>query len=416
MHRDQKRKKIALVIQRFGSGINGGAEVHASQIAERLSLNHDLTVLTSCAKNYDSWLPVFHEGETFENGIRILRFNHPRRGLPPIQNFKYRILKSILTALRPLGVNNYKKSNRWIASMRLEMDELYIRRQGPYTPELIQYIKSERENYDCFIFFTYLYYPTVFGIQEVPEKSILIPMIHDEPAVYRSIFEKVIHSSRFIFFNTEAEKTFAEKRFNLSEIDNKIVATGINTPNISNDAGVLEKYKIHTPFIMYLGRIEEGKGCKKLIEWHADFCEKEPTAPGLLMVGQNIMKEDIRGRAVFTGFISEFDKNELLAQCKAIVVPSEYESLSLCLLEAFALGKPGIVNGKCQVLKAHIELGNAGWTFEGKTEFENCLRELVQNPEKAVKYGNNGRNYVTVNYNWDSIMHSYQNAIDQLTS
>jgi glycosyltransferase involved in cell wall biosynthesis len=411
----RKRKKIALVIQRYGSGINGGAEVHAFQIAERLSFYHDLTVLTSRALNYDDWMPLLDEGESLEKGIRILRFNHPRRGLPVAKNIGYKALKASLGILRLIGMDQSKKPPKWIASMRMKMDELYLKRQGPCTSGLIEHIRSHRKDYDCFIFFTYLYYPTVFGIQEVPEKSILIPMIHDEPAVYRTIFEKVMTSARFIFFNTEVEKKFAEKRFDLAGIENKIVATGISTPDVRKKSGALEKYRIKSPYIMYLGRIEEGKGCKKLIQWHAQCCDLEPGTPALLMVGQNLMKNDVKGRAVFTGFLSEEEKNELLAQCKAIVVPSEYESLSLCLLEAFALGKPGIVNRKCEVLRTHIEEAKAGWTFETRQDFEDCMRELVQKPVQAVEYGKNGLAYVSGKYNWNSIMNTYLDTIDLIS-
>lgn len=39
--------KIAIVVQRYGADINGGAELHARYVAERLARYADVRVLTT---------------------------------------------------------------------------------------------------------------------------------------------------------------------------------------------------------------------------------------------------------------------------------------------------------------------------------------------------------------------------------
>ena len=43
--------KLAIVVQRYGADINGGAELHARYIAERLSRHAEVEVFTTCARD-----------------------------------------------------------------------------------------------------------------------------------------------------------------------------------------------------------------------------------------------------------------------------------------------------------------------------------------------------------------------------
>ena len=44
--------KLAVVVQRYGADINGGAEQHARYVAERLARHHQVEVLTTRARDY----------------------------------------------------------------------------------------------------------------------------------------------------------------------------------------------------------------------------------------------------------------------------------------------------------------------------------------------------------------------------
>ena len=69
-----------------------------------------------------------------------------------------------------------------------------------FAPENLYSLK--RDNYEAFIFVTYLYYTTAVGIAEAKEKAILIPTAHDEPYIHMANYVDVFTfcSSSSVFF------------------------------------------------------------------------------------------------------------------------------------------------------------------------------------------------------------------------
>jgi hypothetical protein len=69
---------VAIVVQRYGADISGGAELHARYIAERLSSRIHVRVLTTCARDHLTWRNEFPPGADEVNGIPIERFRVAR--------------------------------------------------------------------------------------------------------------------------------------------------------------------------------------------------------------------------------------------------------------------------------------------------------------------------------------------------
>ena len=66
--------KLAVVVQRYGAEINGGAELHARYVAEHLARHHDVEVVTTCARDYVTWRNDLPAGTEQVNGVRVRRF------------------------------------------------------------------------------------------------------------------------------------------------------------------------------------------------------------------------------------------------------------------------------------------------------------------------------------------------------
>ncbi len=62
-------------------------------------------------------------------------------------------------------------------------------------------------------------------------------------------------------------------------------------------------------------------------------------------------------------------------------------------LEAWALGRPVLANGRCDVLKGQCLRSNAGLFYESYEEFAETLYALESNGPLHARLGQNGRDY-----------------------
>jgi glycosyltransferase involved in cell wall biosynthesis len=386
-------------------------------VAERLKEKYDVTVLTSRALNYHTWEPELPEGECYENGIRVIRFNHPPKGSrKKLHQFNRKIRGRHLKQKLFRFIGEPKWFETLFPQVKVTEKDYnsWLTLQGPEMKELPDYLKKNKSVYSAYIFMTYLYYPTAIGVQAVPEKSILIPTMHDEPPAYFGIFQKVMSAPSWIFFNTKAEQEFSEKLFNIKSNNKEIVAVGIDPANNDIDVSVKEKFGIKSRYLIYVGRIDKAKGCDELLLFFQQFLKEHHPDIVLVLVGKNMMEEENYPSVLFTGFVTDEEKEQLMKQAEALVIPSKYESLSLVLLESFACNVPVIANGACQVLKDHIELSGGGWAYEDFQGFTNAVLSLLSDADVVKRKKQLGYQYVTENYTWNKVMQKFDDAIDDI--
>jgi glycosyltransferase involved in cell wall biosynthesis len=94
-----------------------------------------------------------------------------------------------------------------------------------------------------------------------------------------------------------------------------------------------------------------------------------------------------------------------------VICPSAYESLSIVLLEAFALGTPALVSARSAVLEEHCRRANAGLFYEDADEFMEALDLLARDEPLRRALGDNARRYVRENYRWDVVLGRYRHLI-----
>ena len=298
-----------------------------------------------------------------------------------------------------------------LAEVKEREGERWLEYQGPTMYELIPYLKNNADNYAAFIFFTYLYYPTAVGIQVVGHKSLFIPTMHDEPPAYFPIFRKVMAAPQRILFNTESEKRFSEKLFSIDHVSSDVVAVGIDPVDEQIDTSVPVKFGIKGKYILYVGRIDTAKGCKELLQFFLQFAGKNAGTLTLVLAGKNMIEPVKNPAVIYAGFVSDEDKEQLIKQAEAVVIPSKYESLSLVLLESFACRIPVVVNADCEVLADHIHASNGGWGYKDYNTFGSILNELLNGKEKTEK-GKAGYDYVMKNYSWEEVLEKFDQALE----
>jgi glycosyltransferase involved in cell wall biosynthesis len=408
------KKKIAFIVQRYGLEVNGGAEYHCRVVAEKLKDLYDIEILTSCAKGYVTWENEYPEGITNINGIAVHRFPVDRlRGQREFRSLGRKIItkrKPYQKLLRFFGLLDlYEKA---IPEDVIKRDEMkWIDLQGPFLTKLINYLKRNNTQYDALIFFTYLYYPTIYGVKVAPEKSILIPTAHDEPAIYMRIFKELFNIPAAILYNTISEKKFVNRLTGNTGVYSDVVGVGIEKPKGNYELNVETLSKTGDNYLLYIGRVDIAKGCKMLIEYFLQYKTAMNKQVKLVLAGEVFIKIPGNEDIVSLGFVDEDVKIALLANAKALVIPSLYESLSLVTLESMAYGIPVIANEKCEVLKDHIENSHSGFLFNSYESFKPAL-DAVLNPDFDITaIIANGKKYVAENYTWDVTIQKYKDAI-----
>lgn len=388
------KNKILFVVQRYGLEVNGGSEAYCRQIAEKLSSIYDVSVLTTCAEDYVTWENKYQEGIEKINDITVIR----KKVVEPRTQKKFSKATDII---------NFDKEN-------LLSGIEWQKAQGPYSLELLNYLSNHKEEYDVIIYMTYLYFTTYFGIQIAPEKSILIPTAHDEPPIYFGIFNSIFHLPRCILYLTNSEKNFVTKKFHNNYVNSDIVGVGIDIEKDVENINLKDRFHIEDEYLIYLGRIDESKGCKNMTDYFLEYKAKYNNNLKLALAGKTAMNIPVNNDILNLGFVSEIEKINLLKNSKALILPSEFESLSLSTLEAMYFGIPVLVNGKCDVLKDHAILSKAGLYYMNKLEFIESLAYIDENPEIMKKMGENGVLYVEKNYRWDVVIEKYKNAIEKV--
>jgi len=381
---------IAFVVQRYGFEVSGGAELNCRQVVERLPPEFQVEVLTTCAQDYVTWENVYPPGLDTVNGILVRRFptNRTREA-------------------------NFGARSAWLYShphtLQDELDWLHA--QGPVVPELLHYITEHRSDYDAFVFFTYIYYPTARGLRLVADRALLVPTVHDEPAVYLDMYKSLFHAPRALIYNTVEEKALLEELFGVEYIPNEVVGVGITVPDHLDAESFRRRYDITAPYVVYAGRVSVSKNCQVLLDYFVRYKATHPGPLTLVLVGHVEISIPKRPDIVALGFVSDEDKFNALAGAELFLLPSKFESLSIAFLESLAVGTPVLCEGTSAVLRGHCLRSNAALYYLNYPEFEASLELLLGNPRLRHLLGQKGKQYVQRTYTWDRVIQKYRRLL-----
>lgn len=387
----EARPTLAFVIQRYGFDVTGGSESLARALAERLAPEYDITVFTTCARDYVTWKNELPPGSERVGEVEVLRFAvEEQRDLE--------------------AFNHYSES--LYGSPHSHEDELeWLRRQGPYVPRLAEELRARQGGFSAILFFTYLYYPTYAGLQAVSRRSILVPTAHDEPPLRLGIYQELFRLPRAFGFLTPGEEALVRSRFPMGDRPALVAGMGVETPDTPDVEGFRTRYGVFGPYVLYAGRIDAGKGCAEMIEFYEGYRREKAAGVPLLLIGKLAMAEPGVAGVRYLGYLAEDDKAAALAGASVVLCPSPYESLSIALLEGFSLGIPALVNARCAVLRDHCLRSSGGLYYQDALEFVECLDLLLNDNVLRQALGEGGRRYVRENYSWAAVLDRYRALI-----
>jgi glycosyltransferase involved in cell wall biosynthesis len=383
--------KVALVVQRYGADVLGGAETLARRVAELLAPELELTVVTTCALDYLTWADHYPPGEDDVNGVRVLRFpvSEPRDA----KSFDRATAKA------------YRQPNN------LETGRAWMRAQGPHSEGLLQHLREEGERYDAIAFVTYLYATTAEGLPLVAERSLLCPTMHDEPPLRLAIFDEIFAAARLCLFLTPEERELARRRFGVPDTRARLVGAGIDEP-----AEEPPDFEIDHPYALYVGRLDPSKGVPELLDHHARYRTRFPDGLDLVLVGEGYVDVPAGDGFHRLGFVAEEVRDAALANATAVVCPSPYESLSFSQLEAWAHGRPTLASAVSPVLVGQSRRSGGGLWYADGDEYAAMLDLLARDEALAWALGAQGRRHVHAEYSWERVRTAWLAALEEVAS
>lgn len=383
--------KVAFVVQRCGGEVSGGAEFHCLQVAQRMAQYWRTEVLTTCALDYMTW------ENFYPPGIEEL-------GATLVRRFSVDQARDVDSFNRLSGELHSRQENTSLAEQ-----EDWMRAQGPVSSALLDYLRAEKDRYDVFIFFGYLYATTYFGLPVVQKKALLQPLAHDEWTIYFSMWEKFFSLPRGFIFNSEAERDFLRGRFPDIAFSGPTAGVGIEPPKQVDVEQFLSHYNLTAPYLLYVGRVDESKGCAAMFENFLRWKQELGTPHKLLLLGKEVMPIPFHDDIVHLGFVEDEQKWAALKGCDWLLMPSPHESLSMVLLEAWAVGRPALVNGKCEVLLRHCQASHGGLWYRNFQEWSAALSTVDETTKEIL--GRQGQAYVEQRYSWARVEGRYLEAI-----
>jgi glycosyltransferase involved in cell wall biosynthesis len=382
------------VVPYCGTTTYGGAATLALAVAKHLGAEFEVELLTTCATNYDTWRNAEPAGHERIDGVHVRRFpvdfeRDPRR-------FE-RLSRSVIYA----------------GDAPLELQERWMRAQGPMSTALVDHLDIFGTRYAAVLFFSYLYASTYFGLPVVEERAILAPLAHEEWPFAFSLWDRFFERPASFVFVSEEERTLVQRRFPTLAIDGPVAGIGISPPPGVSAERFRRTTGIAEPFLLYVGRIDPAKGCDELV---TDFARvRGSAAPSrLVLIGERHMSLEARPGVVALGAVDERTKWDALAACDVLVMPSPHESLSIAVLEAWAMGRPVLVNGRSDPLVGQCRRAGGGLWYVNGDEFAVAL-EMLDARTRAL-LGRRGQEYVQQHYTWQRVEAVFRGAIDRIAA
>ncbi len=418
--------KFAFVTPRYGAEITAGPEHAARLIAEQVSSRHDVDVLTTTARDPLTWKNEYAEGSDRVRGVLVRRFS--------VNQLHDQI------AFQQL-------SSRVCAGGQSRQDEIeWVRRLGPCSPGLVDFIKRQHRNYDALIFFSLLHATTLQGFAVAPERSVLFPYLQLHPALRFGVWSELLTSVRAVGYVSGAERKIARAFMRYAPSAEEIVGVGVEATQqqtyprhqqdpadnpatddeaaVESDEGPVEyltgrgvpfrrRHRLYGPFAMYGGRVEPDNGCEEMLEYFDTYSANDGDTT-LVLMGVKMMKVPEAPYLRLAGVLPDRERMIAYEAADVTLAPVSSDLLAQPVLESLAVGTPVLAAAMNDAAVEHARRSNAGLYYRNRDEFVDALRLMTTNTRLREKMGENGRQYILQHYRWDAVLARFERLVSKV--
>lgn len=388
--------KLAFATPRWSPDVRGGAETAVREAAERFAAlpGFEVEAFSSRAVDHFTWANALPEGDQLVNGVAVHRFTCSGSRFDDDPDFAARVIH------RPRAAT-MEEAYRWVAM------------QGPTSADLVDAIAAS--DADVIVFTPYLFAPTVQGVQRVGRRAVMAAAAHDEPLIRLPAYRDTFGAAGGFIFYTPEERDLIERLFRVAHKPGSVIGIAVDRPDVEDHADLLPAEIGEAPYVICLGRVEEGKGSPLLARYFEIYKQRHPGPLRLVLAGPPSQTERYtHPDVVLAGSVPEPVKWSLLRHAMAFISPSPYESFSIVLMEGWLAGLPALVNGRCAVTRGHAQRSGGGIAFDDYPTFEAALTRLTEDTALGERLGGNGHRYVTSEFSWPAVIDRYRAFLESM--
>jgi glycosyltransferase involved in cell wall biosynthesis len=387
--------KILFVVHGYKPAYKIGGPIHSvSALAENLvSQGHKVIVFTTDS-NQDEKLNVIKNEPLMVDGVEVWYFETENI----FQNKIFKLLpylsKSIGYLYSPLMKSNLNKIIPKIDIVHTHLPFIY--------PTYIASKLAKIHNKPLLYHQRGVLSENALGFRSFKKK------------IYISLIEKkIIQNSSCLIALTKYEfDTF--KKFSLKKQRISIIPNGIDTKKFILEDTNYSDFNINDSHIviLFLGRLHPSKGADLLLSAFMKAKLKNDNLR-LVMAGpdefglinkfhQTIIDNNLQEYVIFPGMVLGDEKKKLLARADLFVLPSFSEGFSMAILEALASSTAVLISPQCNFNE--IQDVDAGIVISNDIELiSDKITEMTNDLFKLKQMGQNGKEFVSKNYDWKKI-------------
>jgi len=352
---------IALICPRHGPGVIGGAEAVLADVAIGLAgRGLPVEILTTCARDHFTW------ANEFPPGVYAIM------GADDLDGATAALVRRFRVERDTPGHDRDRIGNRILGGHEVTIqDQQRWMNDSLRSSGLWDHVFDNGHRYRALIFAPYMFW-TTYAVSAVrPERTILMPCLHDEPPAYLDIFASMMAGAAGVWFLTEPERDLARRLYCLPERQ-AIVGASVDVPESYAPERFRAEFDITEPYVYYGGRREWGKGWDDLLRGFSRYLTARGGRPSVKLVTSGVGAVEppagTDGHVIDLGLLTDQQRDDAMAGAAAYLQPSALESFSRTVLEAMSAGTPVIANGASDVVRWHLERSGAGLTYDDEAD------------------------------------------------
>jgi glycosyltransferase involved in cell wall biosynthesis len=237
--------------------------------------------------------------------------------------------------------------------------------------------------------------------------------------------------AKYVLFTTEEEQLLARKSFWPRRYREKVVKYGTGDVGFAGLTPLVETFRQRfpglgeKPFLLFLSRIHEKKGCDLLIQAFATIAQENPDLH-LVIAGPDesgikpslvglATKLGVENRVHWPGMLQGDAKWGAFAGCEAFVLPSHQENFGIAVAEAMACGRPILITNKVNIWREVLSCGGGFAANDDVAGVANLLESFLKmSPDQRIDMGRKAREGFLQNFEISHVANTLLSILEEV--